>query len=497
MQALRDDTWALAQRHFTRAAQLDPSMAAAHLRYAILASVFVPDVARNELTTASSLRARLSEHDRVLLEAVEPSIGRVHKDNALAVQRLEAAAERWPGDVELLDLVSGFGNASAERVLEASQRAIQLDPHDVEAAESLGNALALYGRYDEARAALEQGTVVAPQSGDIFLALSQLESVAGRCEEMKRDARRAADIDRHQGLWFLLWAETALRSPAATLREIVAQHAAAESEAARGIFRGLDEADVATLEGRFDAARAALDGAAAAVAQSVPTAYIWHLFVAQQRVHLALETGDGAEARRAASDFMARRETWTRSLIPHGVGGVDHTPWLARVASDGTRGIDAMRSAWIDEQLRDGATAGFVWSYAWAATALTRDEALDALDARDHDARLQPQLPGQPLTAMFLGIPDAYTGHLYMLAGRPADAVAPLRRAVAQCSFQALLFDHVHAQLDLAAALEQTGDPKGACDAYGEVLSRWGHATPRSVSAEVARDGAKRLHCAP
>jgi hypothetical protein len=56
--------------------------------------------------------------------------------------------------------------------------------------------------------------------------------------------------------------------------------------------------------------------------------------------------------------------------------------------------------------------------------------------------------------------------------------------------------DHVHAQLDLGTALERRGDTKGACDAFGDVLALWGNATPRSASADVAREGIRRLRCA-
>jgi len=93
-------------------------------------------------------------------------------------------------------------------------------------------------------------------------------------------------------------------------------------------------------------------------------------------------------------------------------------------------------------------------------------------------------------------------------AQRPADALVGTTLAHyrveavpeagrAEFSTASGLRDHVAAQLDLAQALEQTGDVPGACRAYAEVLDRWGHAVPRSVSAEAARDGSRRLRCSP
>jgi serine/threonine-protein kinase len=86
-------------------------------------------------------------------------------------------------------------------------------------------------------------------------------------------------------------------------------------------------------------------------------------------------------------------------------------------------------------------------------------------------------------------------GRVLLLAGRQADAVAPLRAAAASCSAIAVPIDHTHANLYLGQALEATGDTAGACAAYQVVLSRWGAAKPRSLSADLARKRARALGC--
>ncbi len=94
-----------------------------------------------------------------------------------------------------------------------------------------------------------------------------------------------------------------------------------------------------------------------------------------------------------------------------------------------------------------------------------------------------------------VGLPDAATGHVYLLAGKPGEALPYLKRAVAACADFDAVLAHTRAALDLGHALEATNDPKGACDAYAKVLARWGHAKPRSVTADEARARSKALGC--
>jgi serine/threonine-protein kinase len=54
----------------------------------------------------------------------------------------------------------------------------------------------------------------------------------------------------------------------------------------------------------------------------------------------------------------------------------------------------------------------------------------------------------------------------------------------------------MHALLDLGRAQELTGDTTSACASYAQVLAKWGAAKPRSVTADAARDGTRRLRCA-
>jgi hypothetical protein len=54
----------------------------------------------------------------------------------------------------------------------------------------------------------------------------------------------------------------------------------------------------------------------------------------------------------------------------------------------------------------------------------------------------------------------------------------------------------IHAHLYLGELDEQAGDEASACGHYAKVLDRWGHAKPRSVTADKARERVKALGCA-
>jgi serine/threonine-protein kinase len=210
-------------------------------------------------------------------------------------------------------------------------------------------------------------------------------------------------------------------------------------------------------------------------------------------VEAALEMGDLAGARAFASDFVARSDAWTRE--PAISRGLDLTLEIVRVALDGGD-LEPKRRAWIEARRADGAYAGQLWSYAWAGPAHEPQAAVAALAAL---AEAGPPVSA-PSVLPFVtlpdsGIPDGDIGRTYLLAGKVDDAIPYLQRAVANCGVFTSPFAHVHAARDLGSALEQKGDVQGACAAYAQVLARWGHAKPRSITADDARARRAALHC--
>jgi serine/threonine-protein kinase len=125
-----------------------------------------------------------------------------------------------------------------------------------------------------------------------------------------------------------------------------------------------------------------------------------------------------------------------------------------------------------------------------AAVAHSADDAREALAGQPQGVRL-PSFQGDIIHAGFLG-------RTYLLAGRLDDAIPMLRRAVASCPYpDGALWFRLWAAEDLGEALERKRDKDGACAAYAEVLSKWGNAKPRSVTADAARAHAKKLGCGP
>jgi serine/threonine-protein kinase len=105
--------------------------------------------------------------------------------------------------------------------------------------------------------------------------------------------------------------------------------------------------------------------------------------------------------------------------------------------------------------------------------------------------RFEPLPPFRPETLI-----DAAAGRAFLLVGRASDAIGWLTQATQSCVAFDFPVEHTRAHLWLGQAREAQGDRAGACSAYGAVLSRWGAARPRSVTAEAARDRAKALGCA-
>jgi serine/threonine-protein kinase len=423
---------------------------------------------------------------------MEPIAARSMPDVALALDRLRAASARYPGDVEFLEGVADFGaRFDPEQGVASARKATELDPQDAFAWERLGDNLAALGDMQQARHAFERCASVSLESTDCFGWMARLSGVEGKCDQMEVESRRIEDIDPGAEHETILPSMLARDRPEAVVRDILGRALASRPPDQAAVLRADAEAVLAANRGAFDASRKALDEEEQAIAASLAQRIDWapNVRLLGRRVVLARETGDSARARSLAQDFLNRRDVLTeyRFVVRFPVW-----PWWVWAAAG--QSPDPARSGWVEEQLGKGMRVSTIWTTAWAQTASTPDEARAALDARARDARLRAPDGGEDLLVMLPT--DAIVGHVFVLAGRPGDALAFLRRATSSCFVRADSFVHVPALLDLGQALEQTGDTKGACDAYGEVLARWGHATPRSASADTARAAVQRLHCA-
>jgi serine/threonine-protein kinase len=209
-----------------------------------------------------------------------------------------------------------------------------------------------------------------------------------------------------------------------------------------------------------------------------------HFLPAATLVNAYAEADDPGSAGRVAADYLSRRVAWR-----------DQTPVAGAVmigaAARGGRLDRAEASRRLDETFHHLTEKGWDPSLAWAAVyavaAETRAEALAAVTKLD---------------ALRLAVPPGYqrvsTSRTLFLAGREDDARPRLEDIARTCSYVLLnTRNWAHAHLYLGELDEQAGDKPSACAHYAKVLERWGHAKPRSVTADEARAHATKLGCAP
>ncbi|NOT07539.1 MAG: hypothetical protein HOP28_04950 [Gemmatimonadales bacterium] len=168
---------------FRRATEADPSFALAWYRLAAaLAASALMEPAREASAQAHRFRLRLSEHDRLLLEAQHAWI-RGESDEA---ERLYAAlVTAWPESLEgwfLLGDVLFHSNPYHGRSIAQArvpfERALALDPSHVGAVVQLARIAALEGRIGDLDALVERAITLSP-AGDQALVLRALRAFRG------------------------------------------------------------------------------------------------------------------------------------------------------------------------------------------------------------------------------------------------------------------------------------------------------------------------------
>ncbi|HEY6460662.1 MAG TPA: protein kinase, partial [Polyangiaceae bacterium] len=496
--AFRDADWNMAMTSLATASEKDPTMAAAHLRLAFMRSLESVDegLVRSTFTQAVRNRATLDARDAALLDALAPYLQSDPSDPAETERRLGALHAARPGDAEIAYILGSarFDRGDLAPAADAFRDALAIDPDFALAWSSLGGCLSYMGTFDEARRDLDEALRRSRTATEPLWYEAELDEQQGACdaEEARVRSWLTRDPDDWYAYQYLARALAGQGRPEGTVLAALQQKWARLEAGHRPKIEPIDRALLASLGGDFTEAEGRLkdledvlagEPGAQAHAES-------HVLLAR----IAEETGHLDRARDVAQAYLARKDAWAPSHrvdnvsifldpVPEMLGILGRAGAMppARLASERGRWLDAWRAK------TSAAYLGDLWLDAWAGPAVSPADGRAALDALPSFGGVPPFSPNVP--------GPSFLGHAYLLAGRTDDAAAALRRGTATCTALADPFASTRGWLDLGAALEAKGDRAGACSAYGVVVSRWGHARPRSTTAERAKSRVAALGC--
>jgi serine/threonine-protein kinase len=502
LQAMRDG--AEVEPYFAKALALDPSMSAAHVRLAVASLTLVngPGVTqgRAHFQAATKGRADLSPRDQALLEAMEPMF-RTSFQARDAAPRLAAALAPMPDDVELLYLlgVVEFWQGAIDDAVTNLTRATQIDPGFGLAFHRLAMALGAADRNDEALTAARTCVNRLPDASVCWGSLAKMQAVmfdnAGAAESF----RRGLAVEPDNGWLYIALAEQLqqLGTTAEAVQAVVDQGVARMPEGERAAVRlefGARLVDIP--RGDFAAAEQKLAALEKTPGAPQDRAEQWGR--ASTFAQIELEIGRGAEAAKVAERYTRSSEAWAPD--PRVTGANDlwflHLERRQHVISDGA--LEQARAAYLSRTAAAAAASfgehrgndhGRAWIDAWAYGVDTPESAVRALTERPGFGPLPGRIFLDPIELESIG-------QVYLLAGRPADAVRYLEEATrTHYGLGEAIMGWVRAGLDLGKAKEALGDVIGACDAYATVLARWGEATPKSITADAAHARRNAIGC--
>jgi serine/threonine protein kinase/tetratricopeptide (TPR) repeat protein len=492
MQAQRDGASSTALTKFDLATEKDPMLAAAHLRAAILLQDYDPAQVAAHFERARGLRKYLSERDQGLLEAVEPTAARSPADPAESAKRLFALSRRYPGDAEIAFLFGTLQGAAGDVVESAAsaKKAIAIDSEYLAPLALLGEEEAYLGDFDQALKDLERCMTASGAATQCLNVSNLIHAQRGDCDATAQQRNLATTTQSHVAEAALAEAALARGEPLSVVETFVDRQIAALLKGTQAVAAESYAHRFAIVSGDFDAAEAAARRLETAVAAD-PSAQ-WHQFVASGLGDVYVETGRIAEEGAAARAVLEKMASWTpekrvdddgisRDQVPRLLAHERHAGILSRDE------LVAKRAAWLAswEARVPAFYRGYLWLEAYAETVETPEDAREALDAL-------PRFGGVPAFRMNNSVS---VGRVYWLAGDLDEALPLLEQEARSCTALRWAYRHVRALYMLGRTREARGDVSGACAAYKDVLARWGHAVPRSLTADDVRGRMRVLAC--
>jgi serine/threonine-protein kinase len=472
-------------KHLVRATELDPNLAAAHMRLLAYGRGLNETDVPAHFQKARELQGLLTPRDQSMLRALEPLFLETPPNEAEVTRRLEALAATAPRDVELQYLASSR-DMDPERVVARLDALLLLDPGHAVALWRAANVPLATGDLPRAATLLDRCLAVAPDATSCLTVRTLVFEELGRCADMERDARRLAYLSpsarSHDLVARVLFANGA---PEPAVRDALARKWATSAEPARTEYIRDDETHLAILRGDFATAeRLSLQSLATAAPSDDEED---HKNVVLPLLEIYGEQGKVKDAAALAARYLDARASWRTA------GAWSPVPLLSSIAARGglrkPAEVEAARAQWL--QLWSAVDPAFrsqSWVLGYAQPAATKEEATLALSVAPHPL---PRVHGNQFHREGLSV----VGKVLLLGGKVSDAVPELRMAAGSCSALQAPIEHTQARYLFGRALEETGDIQGACQAFRDVLARWGEARPRSVTAEGARAHARALAC--
>jgi serine/threonine-protein kinase len=496
LRRLRGGNFLNSATDFQRAAELDPGLGAAHLRFALVDFWYHPFEARAHLAQAADDPRRLSERDQLLLVAAQAWMQSQPADGEAYARRMAEARQRFPLDSEVAywSAKSEYAKGDRKQALAMDDRALELDPQMGPAYYDKIEEFLAGGDSKDALAAADACAANLQNPLPCLLERNSIDQIEGNCGRIEETTRQlvAREPAYHPLYWYLANAAYSLGRPSDEVGAFLVQEVGkAPAELQPGFeFVGFGALEV--LAGDFDA----LLRRARAFEQRIASYSDarWHETAALWHASAAMECGRTDEASAVVKEFFRRKDAWLAEPRTDDLAiARDASPALLavgrRVGWLRPADFEARRKAWADAWAArvPKEFLPFVWLQGYADIAENADDAARALQ----------ELPtyGPPPEYTYFVLGDASLGATYFLAGEIDDALPRLRRAERSCRAVEAPFAHTRANLWLGRALASIGARDEACTAYAVVLARWGSARPRSMTADAARSEAGALGC--
>jgi serine/threonine-protein kinase len=387
-----------------------------------------------------------------------------------------------------------FDRGQLERAIESFDRAIAIDPKFAQAWAARGGCLAYLGRTDDAKSSLDKCLAISASATECMWYRAQFDELEGACEKEESDVRAwlGRDPEDYYAYHWLAKSLFALGKSEEAVRTALEQKWVRVGKSRREKIELDDRVRLDMAAGDFAAAEKKTLELEQKLADE-PGA-LAHAESHGALVEIYRETGRDVLARKIAEAYVARKDAW---VTPHRVD--DRAIWedalplmLSAMLHTGAltpAQFEERRTAWISgwESKTTGPYVSFLWIYGYALPVESPAEAKAAV------ATLTKYSPLPTFTPTSLA--PAYVGRALLEAGRTDEAIAELTKATKNCIALYLPVAHTRASLYLGQALEAKGDAAGACASYAKVVERWGHAKPRSITAEKAKARMAALRC--